>query len=149
MGADTENMTAATLGPLSGGPPFVAGLGVRHIDSGDAQVYSNEMDLAECLENSAGQVHGGAIATLIDYTGGGAVIALTGRGGPTADLHVRYLSGVRSGPVRADARILKGGRQLVVVEVRVTDGDDRLVAVGDLALSVAQPTESQIQRAPD
>jgi len=141
-------MTASTISSSSAGPPFVAGMGVRHIDSGDPQVHSNEMDLAERLENSAGQVHGGAIATLIDYTGGGAVIALTGRGGPTADLHVRYLAGVRSGPVRADARILKAGRQLMIVEVRVTDGDDRLVAVGDLALSVALPVEPQIEPPP-
>ena len=37
--------------------------------------------------------------------------------------------------LRAEARVQRAGRTLIVMDVRVTDQDGRLVAVGDLALA--------------
>ena len=44
----------------------------------------------------------------------------------TADLHVRYLGRPKTDLVRA-------GRQLIVVECRVLDGEDNLIAVADFS----------------
>ena len=69
---------------------------------------------------------------------------LTGRGGPTSDMHIRYLGAATEGTVlRAEARVQRAGRTLIVMDVRVTDQDGRLVAVGDLALAPL-PTRRQL-----
>jgi uncharacterized protein (TIGR00369 family) len=129
--------------------PVLAWLGLRHISSDDPDVHIVEMDLAERHVNMNGSPHGGVVATLIDHCGGHAAGALAGRGGPTADLHVRYLARARSGPIRAEARIVRAGRQLVVTEVRVSDGEGTLIAVGDMTTSVAHAGSARIGPSPD
>ena len=37
--------------------------------------------------------------------------------------------------LRAESRVQRAGRTLIVMDVRVTDQDGRLVAVGDMALA--------------
>lgn len=87
--------------------------------------------------NSSGNVHGGAMATLIDVTAGTMVALGNPRFRPghntlvTADLHIRYLGRARGEYVEATARILRSGKQLTVVEVTVRDEDGRLVATAD------------------
>jgi len=129
--------------------PVLAWLGLRHVPSGDPDVHSVEMDLAEHHSNLMGAVHGGVLATLIDHCGGHAAGVLAGRGGPTADLHVRYLARARAGPIRADARVVRAGRQLVVTEVRVTDGEGTLIAIGDMSVAVAHAGQARKEPAPD
>jgi uncharacterized protein (TIGR00369 family) len=134
---------------LIGRIPVLAWLGMRQVPSGDPDVHSVEMDMTERHSNLAGAIHGGVLATLIDHCGGHAAGVLAGRGGPTADLHVRYLARAGASPVRADARIVRSGRQLVVVEVRVTDADGTLVAIGDLSVAVAHAGRPREAPAPD
>jgi uncharacterized protein (TIGR00369 family) len=116
--------------------PILAWIGMRHVDSGDPEIFSIEIDLNDNLDNGAGTVHGGVIATLIDHTGGTAVEALAGRRGPTVNLHIHYLASARSGPLRAEARIVKAGRHLVVTETRVLDGEGRLLATASMTTFV-------------
>ncbi len=54
----------------------------------------------------------------------------------TADLHVRYLGAARGDRVRVEAKVVKAGRQLVVVQGEVIDGEERVVAVCDFAASL-------------
>jgi uncharacterized protein (TIGR00369 family) len=105
--------------------------------------------------NSTGNLHGGAIATLIDVAAGSAAATsptfLPGSNHlVTADLHIRYLGRPHGDSIRAEAVILRSGRQLIVVDVRVTDPEGRLIAVADFSgmvvplrkpLSVATTTE--------
>lgn len=108
---------------------------------GAADVTVVEMPVAPGAFNQSGNLHGGAIATLVDVAGGSAA-ARTGGFRPgenslvTADLHVRYLGRPKTDTVRAEARVMRAGRQLVVVEVRVLDGDDNLVAFADFSSMV-------------
>jgi uncharacterized protein (TIGR00369 family) len=113
--------------------PLLRFLGFRYVPSDDPDVHSIAMDVTPDTLSTLGQPHGGALATLIDHTGGHAAVALLGRSGPTLDLHVRYLTAPRGATVRADARIVRAGRNVLVIEVEVRDGEERLVATGTLS----------------
>ena len=90
---------------------------------------------------ASGNLHGGAIATLVDVASATAA-ARTSHFVPgvntlvTADLHVRYLGRPRGDVVFARAHVVRAGRQLIVVECRVVDIEDRVIAVADFASMV-------------
>jgi uncharacterized protein (TIGR00369 family) len=120
-------------GDGSAGIPLLRFLGVRLVTPSAPDVaVSLEMDRSDDVLNLAGQPHGGAIAALIDHTGGLAVGAVLGHSGPTADLHVRYLRAAEGSPIRADARVLRAGRRLAVVEVRVYGQSGELSAIATM-----------------
>lgn len=81
------------------------------------------------LANSRGDVHGGAIATLLDATLGATVHSALpeGHSCATVTLTVTYLLPAR-GTLVGEGRVLRAGRTLVNVEGRVTDAHGRLVA---------------------
>jgi acyl-CoA thioesterase len=54
----------------------------------------------------------------------------------TSDLHVRYLGRARGEHVRAEARVVKAGRSLVVIDTEVVDSEGTLVATADVAMSI-------------
>jgi uncharacterized protein (TIGR00369 family) len=90
---------------------------------------------------SSGNLHGGAIATLIDVAAAAAA-ARNSNFEPgkntlvTVDLHVRYLGRPHGDTVYARANVIRAGRQLVVVECRVVDVEDRVIAAADFASMV-------------
>jgi uncharacterized protein (TIGR00369 family) len=98
-----------------------------------------EMPIAPDAFGGTGNLHGGALATLIDVTSAMAA----SRANPfdfethslvTADLHVRYLGRPSGGDsVRAEAKVVRAGRMLVVVETRVLDINDKVIATGDFS----------------
>lgn len=99
------------------------------------------MPVREEAFNSTGNLHGGAIATLIDVAAGTAAARGSGfRPGEqslvTADLHVRYLGRPNGDIVYAHAEVIKAGRQLVIVECRVRDVEDRIVAAADFSMMI-------------
>jgi uncharacterized protein (TIGR00369 family) len=109
-----------------------------HFTGADPDVVIVEMPVAAGAFNGSGNLHGGAIATLVDVASGSAAArAGTFRPGEntlvTADLHVRYLGRPKGTVVRAEARVVRAGRQLVVVECRVIDDLENLIAVADFA----------------
>lgn len=97
------------------------------------------MPVREQAFNSTGNLHGGALATLIDVAAGTAAARGSGfqqgkQSLVTADLHVRYLGRPHGDLVLARAEVLKAGRQLVIVECRVTDLEDRIIASADFSM---------------
>jgi acyl-coenzyme A thioesterase PaaI-like protein len=48
-------------------------------------------------------------------------------------MHVRYLGRPKGTVVRAEARVMRAGRQLIVVECRVTDDLGNTIAFADFA----------------
>ncbi len=88
-----------------------------------------------------GNLHGGAIATLVDLACALAAAKATGfdlerESLITTDMHVRYLGRPRTDGVVGKASIVRLGRQLVVVDCEVVDDDGHLVAAADVALMV-------------
>ena len=124
-------------------------LGLRAVRI-DTEVAVLEMPIEENAFGGTGNLHGGALATLIDVTSAMAA----SRVNPfdfethslvTADLHVRYLGRPKGGDsVRAEARVVKTGRQLIVVETRVLDIEDRIIATGDFS-SMLVPRRSPLR----
>jgi len=111
------------------------GLDLPHEEHGKLVV---EMPVREEAFGTTGNLHGGAIATLIDVASASAA-ARSSSFVPgentmvTADLHVRYLGRPKTDTIRAEAKVVHAGRTLVVVECEVLDGEDRLIAKGDFS----------------
>jgi len=134
-------------------------LALRMVPS-DGDTVVVEMPVSEEAFNQSGNLHGGAIATLIDVACGSAAARSSsfepGRNTiVTADLHVRYLGRPKGDTVRAEANLLRSGRQLVVVECRVLDTLDNVIAAADFSAMVVplreplRPSETADNRAPD
>ncbi len=84
-------------------------------------------------------VHGGAIATLVDLTTAIAAARATdfdpyAESLVTSDMHIRYLGSARGEYVTGLGKVVRIGRQLIVVECNVVDSTERLVASADVAL---------------
>jgi uncharacterized protein (TIGR00369 family) len=123
-------------------------LGLRFSEPPGAEpgVMVVEMPVDAPAFNGSGNLHGGAIATLVDVAAG----SCAGRSSSfdprdqslvTADLHVRYLGRPKGSPVRAEARVMRSGRMLIVVEVRVLDPLDNLIAFADFSAMIVARRE--------
>src|SRR3954466_6492919 len=125
---------------LVSGTPLHKLLGLEITEIGPRHAVVS-LPVREEAFNSTGNLHGGALATLIDVAAGTAAARGSGfehgkQSLVTADLHVRYLGRPHGDMVWARAEVLKAGRQLIVVECRVTDAEDRLVASADFSMMI-------------
>ena len=135
-GPPTRFHEFADIGEAAAAIPLLRFLGVRSVSPAEPDVVvSLEMDRTEEVLNLAGNPHGGAIVALIDHAGGLATAVALGAGGPTADLHVRFLRAPDGSPIRADARILRRGRRLAIIEVRVCGQSGKLAAIGTMSIT--------------
>lgn len=82
--------------------------------------------------NPLGIVHGGYAATLLDSCVGCAVHTTlpAGKGYTTLELKVNFIRAMtdRTGPVRAEGKVISVGNQAGVAEGRLTDASGRLLA---------------------
>lgn len=127
-------------------------LGMRIVEL-TPDVVAVELPVAAAALNSSGNLHGGAIATVIDCACGIAAAVSTGLDRSThtlvtADLHVRYLGRPKTDAVRAEARTVRAGRQLTVVDCRVVDGAGNLIATADFS-SMIVPLRRPLEVARD
>ncbi|MFL6798116.1 MAG: PaaI family thioesterase [Xanthobacteraceae bacterium] len=79
------------------------------------------------------EVHGGVVAALIDITGHAAIASKLKHSVATIDLRVDYLRIAAGTELRAVGTIVKVGRTIGIVDIRLTDDQDRLVAIGRTA----------------
>lgn len=123
-------------------------LGLRFVEHEPGRLVV-EMPVRQEAFNGSGNLHGGAIATLIDVAAGSCAARASGfdaltQSLVTADLHVRYLGRPKGDVVRAEAQLVRAGRMLIVVEVRVLDPDDNVIAVADFS-SMVVPRRDPLQ----
>ncbi|HEY7826524.1 MAG TPA: PaaI family thioesterase [Candidatus Acidoferrales bacterium] len=76
-----------------------------------------------------GVVHGGVLAALVDTAGGLATYMALPKGSraATVEMKINFLESVESGTLLADARVVRLGRHIAVVDCDVRDARDRLV----------------------
>lgn len=86
------------------------------------------MPLNALHRNGMRNAHGGAIFALADMAFGAAA-AMSGSVFVSANASINYLAAGRTGPLRAEARKVRCGKNLGVYDIRITDGDDTLVAI--------------------
>jgi uncharacterized protein (TIGR00369 family) len=83
-------------------------------------------------------VHGGILAALADTAGGLASYTVVPRGTriATLEMKINYLEAVDRGTVMAEARVLRKGRNFIVVDCDVLDADGRLAAKALMTFSI-------------
>ncbi len=132
MTSETTPLTREGLQAIVDGSPYHRWLGLR-VTQADARAQKVVIELPHRGDfdraDGASQFHGGIIATLIDTTGDMATALVAGGPVPTIAIHVDYLRPA-SGTITAQAQIRRAGRTLAVVDIEVTDGSDKLVAIG-------------------
>jgi acyl-CoA thioesterase len=85
------------------------------------------VDITEKSLNPYGIVHGGLIYTLADSVMGIA-LATGGRTGVTLNCNIDYLAPGVGKKLIADTEIVKDGKNIVVIRVKVTNEEDTLIA---------------------
>jgi uncharacterized protein (TIGR00369 family) len=116
----------------------LVGIDLKAVGGGRAVV---EIPLSGGALSSFGALHGGAVGVLVDVVSAAAASTSPALDHATStlvtsDLHVRYLGRARGDHVRAEARVVKAGRSLVVVDTEVVDSEGTLVATADVAMSI-------------
>src|SRR5262245_20083173 len=82
--------------------------------------------------NPTGVLHGGVLMALLDTRMGHAVAELVVREkrfNAAAQMSTNFLAPVRSGLVRAEAKVIKIGKRLAVVEAQATDTAGNTIAL--------------------
>jgi acyl-CoA thioesterase len=82
--------------------------------------------------NPNGVVHGAVLFALVDTAMGKATMSVVddGRYCASAELSLRFIRAAAAGDLVAEATVVKRGRNIVHLEARVHDGDERLIATG-------------------
>ena len=108
--------------------PFVEMMGIEVLDA-NSDGTRTRLPPREVLQNRKGDVHGGAIATLLDTTMGIAARAdfSAQAASSTLSLTVNYLNPGR-GELHCAARCLKKGRSIRFLEAEVLDQAGTVVA---------------------
>lgn len=115
-------LPAPPIGELIGMVPLQAVDGVAVFQGTPAAEHYNPL----------GTVHGGYAATLLDTAVGCAIHSLlpAGKGYTTLELKVNYVRAmtVKTGPVRAEGKVIHLGGQTAIAEGRLCDAGGKLLA---------------------
>ncbi|HEY2186103.1 MAG TPA: PaaI family thioesterase [Xanthobacteraceae bacterium] len=79
------------------------------------------------------ELHGAIVAAMVDITGHAAIAAKVLHAVATVDMRVDYLRLAGGTELVAVATVVKLGRTIGVVDVRISDDQKRLVAIGRAA----------------
>jgi uncharacterized protein (TIGR00369 family) len=109
--------------------PFASFLGIEmvELERGKAVLRIAARD---DLRRNGGVLHGGVTASLIDTAAAFVImtVLLPDQTTTTVDLTVHYLRPLVSGHATAHARIVRGGRRIIIAAVDVFDEAETLVA---------------------
>lgn len=122
--------------------PFIRSLGLE-AERVAPGVCSTRLRVREEHQQQDGFVHAGVQATLADHTAGAAGATLIPEGARvlSAEFKINLLRPALGPELRCEARVLKPGRSLVIVESEVYGGDGAatLVAKATVTLAVVMP----------
>jgi uncharacterized protein (TIGR00369 family) len=96
-------------------------------------------DLGEAHFNRFGALHGGSIACVMDdvLAVAAGMVAKWGEIAPTLEMKVSYLNQGGAGKHVAEARVLKRGRQINVLEATMTREDGKVIATATATIMIA------------
>lgn len=133
-----EMLRAMIAGTLPS-PPMARLLGFDLVEVADGMAAFEGRPSADML-NPLGTVHGGWALTLVDSAAGCAGLSTLppGQSFTTIETKTNFARPILpdTGTVRAEGRVVTGGRRIIVTDVRVTDSRGRIVAHGTSTLLV-------------
>ncbi len=112
------------------------GFDVEKVEKGRAIL---QLDVLPHHKQLHGVVHGGILAALADTTAGVAAYTTVPKGTDiaTVEMKINYLEPVPGGRIRADARVLRAGRNFVVTECEIFNESGSLAAKALLTFGAA------------
>lgn len=122
------------------GIPLHDHLGLEVVPQDEGVVWSDvRMPVRPAAFGFTRNLHGGAIATLVDLSCAIAAVRATGFDASkeslvTADMHLRYVGRPGTANVIARSEVVRAGSQLIVIECKVIDEDEHLVCSADLSM---------------
>lgn len=121
------------------GNPFHSLIGVELVERGEGYARCRLPVTEKVRGGVAGSVHGGVLSALVDIVTLSAIASVVRPGeqmAGTAELNVSYLRPALGDAVIAEARVLKKGRTLAVVDIDLSGEDGRLVAKGRVSYAL-------------
>ena len=122
--------------------PFMRHLGMEFVEADEGYA---KLVMRYQKENSTypDALHGGAISALIDTTGAmsawtTAEIMTPRYFGSTVGINVNYLSAAIGEDIFAEGRVLKRGKEIIYSDVRVTNGEGKLLAQGTVVYRIIE-----------
>ena len=122
--------------------PLADMLHISNLGSGEGRA-TYRLDVTPELLNPHGVLHGGAVYVMVDYSMGGATMAVLPQGEicATIEIKISYLASVRGGALTCITDVVKQGRTIVFLESKVTDDKGKLVAAATGSFAVIRPGE--------
>lgn len=117
---------------------LMAELDIFYSDVGDDFLEAT-MPVTPRVHQPMGLLHGGATAALAESVGSAASalrVNLKTQGVVGMELSINHLKSVTTGQVTARATLIHGGRRTHLWDIRITDQDNRLIAVSRLSMMV-------------
>ena len=117
------------------GTSFIKYCGIK-LEDADCGWVKASMLVKEEITNPFGFIHGGAISTLIDTTGG-IVCWTVGCTVCTLDLDTSYMKNVTVGhTIYAEAKIIRKTKHVIFVEVKVCSDGGEILARGNASMYI-------------
>jgi uncharacterized protein (TIGR00369 family) len=122
--------------------PFMRHLGMEFVEGAEGYIKTR-LPFKKENTTAGDALHGGAIASLMDTTGSLAAWTTAELGSPryfgsTVGINVNYLSGAIGEDIFAEGRVLKRGKEIIYSDVRVTNGEGKLLAQGTVVYRIIE-----------
>lgn len=148
---EMQEMVRSYVAERNAGHDFGRSIGIMTTEL--RRGYSRvEMDITARHMNPIASVHGGAIFTLADVAAGTAAYSI-GIRSTTLDANIHFLRpGLNKTMLYAEANVVKEGRNVLVVDVRVFSQDDELLATAtftDMVLDTSKINQAKKEMLPE
>lgn len=109
--------------------PYAQFLGIE-LEQAAPGTATLSLEITDQLKRNNGIAHGGAIASLIDTATAFATLTIMEphQRSTTIDLTINFLRPLTSGSAKATARVVRGGRRIIVVSAEVFESAGNLAA---------------------
>lgn len=112
---------------------FAAFNGIHVIGRGEKGLIYG-LDVREDTCDVTGAAHASLIYTVCDCVTGGSVAFLLDKKPVTVSSSIHYLRRAVASPIRAEARLVRNGKQLLFYNVDVLDAEDNRVAIAQFTM---------------
>jgi uncharacterized protein (TIGR00369 family) len=118
-------------------------LGITFTEGGPGRLVG-EMDMRDDLLTMMGNAHGGTVAVLVDHVLGSVMYPVMPRGwwAATTEYKINNVAPIRTGRLRAEARIVAMTKRTAVVRIDVTN-DGRLCCVAQGTCLLQEPKSKE------